>query len=74
MSVFGKFVSWLGQTIYAQAETEITDESVIHDRLLDLQTQFELEKISEDEFLKQESALMRRLNEIHKYKEAKQKA
>ncbi len=68
------FVTWIGRTLYDQGEGEITDESVIHDRLLELQTQFELEKLSEEEFLRQESALMRRLNEIHKYKESRRKA
>ena len=69
-----KFVTWIGRTLYDQAEAEITDESVIHDRLMDLQTRFELEGIGEEEFLRQEDALMRRLNEIHKYKEARRKA
>jgi len=34
----------------------------------------ELEEISEEEYIKQENALMRRLNEIHKYKESRRKA
>ena len=69
-----KFVTWIGRTLYDQAEGEITDESVIHDRLMDLQTRFELEAIGEEEFIRQEDALMRRLNEIHKYKESRRKA
>ena len=66
-----KLVTWIGKTLYEQAEGEITDESVIHARLLDLQTQFELEQIGQDQYIQQESALMRRLNEILKYKEAR---
>ena len=69
-----KFVTWIGRTLYDQAEGEITDESIIHERLLDLQTRLELEQIGEDEYIKQESALMRRLNEIHKYKESRRQA
>jgi hypothetical protein len=69
-----KFVTWIGRTLYDQAEGEITDESVIHDRLMDLQTRFELEAIGEEEFIRREDALMRRLNEIHKYKESRRKA
>ena len=69
-----KFVTWIGRTIHDQAEAEVTDESVIRERLLDLQTRLELEQIAEDEYVKQEDALMRRLNEIHKYKESRRKA
>jgi hypothetical protein len=69
-----KLVTWIGRTLYEQAEGEVTDESAVHARLLDLQTRFELEQIGEDEYLQQESALMRRLNEIHKYKDARRQA
>ena len=64
-----KFAMWIGRTLRDQAEAEITDESVIHEQLLDLQTRLELEQIGEEEFAKQEDALMSRLNEIRKYKE-----
>ena len=64
-----RFAAWIGRTIHDQAEAEITDESVIRGRLMDLQTRFELGEIAQDDFLRQEDALMRRLNEIHKYKE-----
>ena len=69
-----KFVTWIGRTIHDQAEAEVTDESVIRERLLDVQSRLELGQIGEDEYTKQEDALMRRLNEIHKYKESRQKA
>ncbi len=64
-----KFVTWIGRTIHDQAEAEVTDESVIRERLLDLQTRMELGEIGEEEYLKQETTLMHRLNEIHEYKE-----
>ncbi|MCY2931181.1 MAG: gas vesicle protein GvpG [Planctomycetota bacterium] len=69
-----KFVTWIGRTLYEHGEAELADESAIRERMLDLQTQLELEQISDEEFLRNEGALMRRLNEIHKYKEARQKA
>lgn len=69
-----KLAAWIGRTIHDQAEAEITDESAIHDRLMGLQTRFELGEIGEEEFIRQEDALMRRLNEIHRYKEARRKA
>ena len=68
-----KFITWIGRTVHDQAEAEVTDESVIRERLLALQTRLELEQITEEEYLKQEDALMGRLNEIHKYKESRQK-
>ena len=64
-----KIVTWVGRTLYDQALAEVTDESVIRERLLDLQTRLELEQIGEDEYIKQETTLMHRLNEIHEYKE-----
>ena len=69
-----KFVAWIGQTLHDQAEAEITDESVIHERLLELQTQLELGDISEQEYIEQESVLMRRINAIHEYKESHREA
>jgi hypothetical protein len=69
-----KFVIWIGRTLHDQAEAELTDESVVHKRLLDLQARFELGGISEEEYIKQESALMRRLNEIREYKESQSEA
>ncbi len=68
------FAAWLGRTLHDQAEAELTDESVIHEQLLDLQTRLELGELAEDEYIQQENALMRRLNEIHKYKESRPKA
>jgi hypothetical protein len=69
-----KLVTWIGQTLFDQAEGELTDESLIHERLLSLQIRLELEQITEGDYLRQEDTLMRRLNEIHKYKESQRKA
>ena len=41
--------------------------------LLDLQMQFERDEISEDEYVKQEDALMQELGEMRKRKESGQK-
>jgi hypothetical protein len=68
-----KFVTWIGRTLYDQALAEITDESAVHERLLGLQTELELGQIGQDEYIRQEDALMRRLNEIRKYKESRRK-
>ena len=68
-----KFVSWIGQRLCEEAEAQLTDESAIHQHLLELQSQFEQGEISKQEYIEQENALMRRLDEIRKYKESQQK-
>ena len=67
-----KFVGWIGQRLYDEAELQLTDESAIQRQLLELQSQFEGDKISEQEYIEQEDVLMRRLDEIRKYKESRQ--
>ena len=69
-----KAIAWIGQTLYDQAEAQITNEPAIHEQLLNLQTRLDLGEISEDEYIRAEDTLMRRLNEIHKYKESRRKA
>ena len=68
-----KMVHWIGRTLQEHAVSELTDESAIRERLLALQQQFELREISADEYRHQEDALMRRLDEIRKFKESRQK-
>lgn len=67
------FVSWIGQRLYEEAESQLTDESAIQRGLLELQSQFEQGEISEEEYINQENVLMHRLDEIRKYKESQQK-
>jgi len=68
-----KVVAWIGKTLQEHAESEMTDESALRQRLLDLQMQFERDEISEEEYIKQEDDLMQRLGEIRKHKESGQK-
>lgn len=65
-----KVVTWIGKTLYEHAQAQLTDESAVRQRLLDVQMQFELDQISEAEYREQEAALMQRLDEIRKYKES----
>jgi len=67
-----RFVAWIGEKLQEQAVSEMTDESALQQGLLDLQMQFELGEISEREYHSQEDAVMRRLDEIRKHKEAEQ--
>jgi len=65
-----KAMTWIGKTLYEHAQAQLTDESVIRQRLLDMQMQFELDQINEAQYREQEAALMKRLDEIRKYKES----
>lgn len=47
--------------IYDMAQAELTDESKIKEELLLLQTMYEIDQISEEEYQKKEAALLERL-------------
>ncbi len=64
-----KLTIWLGQKLRDAAYNEMTDESKIHEGLLHLQMQFEMDEISEEEYEKQETRLMEQLEMIRKMKE-----
>lgn len=64
-----KFTIWLGQKLMDAAYQEMTDESKIHEGLLQLQMRYEMEEISQEEYEKQEAKLMEQLEEIRKMKE-----
>jgi len=66
-----KGVAWIGGKLKEAAEQEITDESRVHEDLLDLQMRLEMEEISEEEFRRREQVLVERLEAIRKYKEEK---
>jgi hypothetical protein len=62
-------VIWLCKKINEVAEKEFSDEGLIKEKLMELQLKFELDKISEKEFNKQEAELLARLDTIRKAKE-----
>ena len=64
-------IIWLGKKINEVAEREFSDEGLIKERLMELQLKFELDKISEKEYNKQEAELLARLDAIRKEKEEK---
>lgn len=64
-----KGLMWIGGKVEEVAEREMTDESKIHEELLELQMRFELDEITEEEYEKREAKLMDKLEEIRKYKE-----
>ncbi len=58
--------------IYEMAQEESTDESKIKEELLRLQTMYEIDQISEEEYQKKETALLERLTAIREAKSEKQ--
>jgi len=64
-----KFTIWLGQKLREAAYQEMTDESKIHEGLLQLQMRHEMEEISEEAYEKEETMLMERLEAIREMKE-----
>lgn len=54
--------------IHDLAEAELNDESKIKEELLRFQTMFELDQITEREYLRCEDEIMARLNAIREWK------
>ena len=64
-----KGIIWLSKKIDEIVEKEFSDEGLIKEKLMELQMRFELDKISEKEYNKQEAELLARLDAIRKAKE-----
>lgn len=60
-------VKWIAEKVNEQAVGELTDRSRIQEELMELQIRFEMEEISEEEFKKKETELMRRLDVIERF-------
>jgi len=64
-----KFPLWIGKKLAETAHAELTDESKVHEELLQLQMRYEVGEISEETYEKEEEKLMERLEVISKLKE-----
>jgi len=64
-----KFTIWLGSKLRDAAYQEMTDESKIHEALLELQMRHEMDEINDQEFEAEESRLMEELEAIRELKE-----
>jgi hypothetical protein len=62
-------VIWVAKKINEIVEKEISDEGKIKEKLMELQLRFEMDEISEEEYNKQEKALLAQLDAIRKVKE-----
>jgi hypothetical protein len=56
-----KGIMGIFKEIYAMVQTEFTDEAKIKEEMLRLQTLYEIDEISEEEFEKREEELLERL-------------
>lgn len=57
-----KMTVWVAKKLRESALNEMTDESKIHEELLHLQMQFEMDEMDEAEFDRLEDELMERLD------------
>lgn len=64
-----KFTTWLGKKLWETGYEELTDESKVHEELLQLQMRYEIEDIGEEAYQKEEARLMERLEAIRKMKD-----
>jgi len=62
-------IIWLSKKIDEIVEKEFSDEGLIKEKLMEVQMKFEMDKISEKEYNKQEAELLARLDAIRKAKE-----
>ncbi|MBI5417086.1 gas vesicle protein GvpG [Candidatus Poribacteria bacterium] len=62
-------VVWLGEKINEVLEKEMSDEGKIKERLMKLQLDFELDEISEKEYIENEKEILSQLDAIRKMKE-----
>lgn len=63
-----KMAVWVAEKLRESALNEMTDESRIHEELLHLQMEFEMDEIDEEAFDRRENALMERLERARKLK------
>jgi len=64
-----KGIVWVGKKLNEVVERELTDEGRLKEKLMELQMRFELDEISEEEYKKEEQALLKRLDAARKSKE-----
>lgn len=69
MFIIDNFLIWLAEELQEIAEREVTDESKLKEELLKVRTLYETDQISEEELIKREDEILKRLEAIRKAKE-----
>ena len=64
-----KGIVWIGKKIEEIVKKETSDKSKIQENLLELQMRLELEEITESEYEKEETRLLKELDRIQKEEE-----
>jgi hypothetical protein len=64
-----KTVIWLRAKIQEVMQRELSDEDSLREKLTELQLQLELEKITEEEYLRREEEILARLDAIRSARE-----
>lgn len=67
-----KGIVWIGKKIEEVAKRETSDKSKIQEQLLELQIRLELEEMTEAEYEKEETKLLKELNRIQKEEEGEE--
>jgi hypothetical protein len=62
-------IRWTLGKVQQVAEEELTDDSAVKQELMELQMQLELGDIDDEEYVRREAELMRRLREIRAWRE-----
>lgn len=62
------FIIWLAEKLREVAEREVTDESKLKEKLLEVRTLYETDQISEEEYTKREDEILKRLEAIRQRK------
>lgn len=62
-------IQWSLAKVQRVVEEELTDDSAVKQELLELQMRLELGEIDDDEYVREEAALMRRLREVRAWRE-----
>jgi len=68
MFIIDDFLIWLAEKLQEVAEREVTDESKLKEELLEVRTLFETDQISEEELIKREGEILKRLEAIRQRK------
>ncbi|MEK7121499.1 MAG: gas vesicle protein GvpG [Patescibacteria group bacterium] len=68
MFIVDDFLIWLAEELREIAEREITDESKLKEELLEARTLYETDQIGEEEYIKREDEILKRLEDIRKEK------
>ncbi len=68
MFIIDDFLIWLAKKLQEVAEREVTDESKLKEELLKVRTLYETDQISEEELIKREGEILKRLEAIRQRK------